>query len=78
MERDILAATHWLSSQISAQPEATGIYLGLDTLNMDNGSGTNVDFGGTAACDISQDQVDWVYGKLKYGQQHLIRGLFEL
>jgi len=78
MERDISTATQWLSSQLATLPDATGIYLGLDTLNMDDGSGTNVEFGGTAACDVSQDQIDWVYGKLKYGDNHLIRGLFEL
>jgi len=78
MERDIVAASHWLSAQIAALPDATGIYLGLDTLNMDNGHGTNLDFGGTAACDVSQDQVEWVYGQLKFGEKHLIRGLYEL
>ena len=78
MERDISVASQWLLSQLATQPDARGIYLGLDTLNMDDGSGTNVDFGGTADCDVSQDQVDWVYGKLKHGEMHLIRGLFEL
>jgi hypothetical protein len=78
MERDIVAATLWLSAQIAAQPEATGIYLGLDTLNMNAGSGTNLEFGGTTACDLSQDEIEWVYGKLQYGEKHLIYGLFEL
>ncbi len=59
-------------------PNATGIYLGLDTLNMGEGEGTNIEFGGTAACDVSKDEVDWVYGKLKYGESHLIGGLYEL
>ena len=78
IERDISAAGRWLSTQLSAQPDAVGIYLGLDTLNMDNGSGTNIEFGGSVTCDVTRDDVDWAYGKLKHGESHLIRGLFEL
>jgi len=78
IERDILAATDWLSSQIRALPDANGIYFGLDTLNMDQGRGTNVEIGGSQACNPSQDKIEWVYGKLTHGRSHLIRGLFEL
>jgi len=39
-----LAKRHWL-------------YLGLDTLNMDDGNGTNVGFGGSKAFDVLQGDL---------------------
>lgn len=78
MERDIVAATQWLSSQVAAQPDTVGLYLGLDTLNMDDGNGMNLEFGGTSVCDVSQNQIDWVYEELTYGDTYLIRGLCDL
>jgi|SRR6185369_8842279 len=75
---DIAAATEWLSAQLAAMPEASGIYLGLDTLNMDDGEGANVEIGGTTACDVSHDELDWVYGDLLRGESHLILGLHAL
>lgn len=78
IERDVVAVSEWLSAQLSGLPEIKGIYLGLDTLNMDDGNGTNVEFGGSAACDSSQVEIEWVYGKLEYGDSHLIYGMLEL
>ena len=78
-ERDISAATVWLTSQLARVPDAFGIYLGLDTLNMCEGDGKNLEFGGTPNCDVASDSVDWLYnGELKYGDDHLIYGLYEL
>jgi len=78
IERDILEATEWLTSQLSILSGTKGIYFGLDTLNMDGGSGTNIEIGGTAACDVDQDDFDWVYTDLQYGSNHLIYGLYHL
>jgi hypothetical protein len=56
-----------------------GIYLGLDTLNVRDGRGTNIDFGGTPNCDPNQDSADWVWeADLEYGKPHLIQGLYRL
>lgn len=78
LERDIAAAHHWLESQLNTVPEAVGIYLGLDTLNMNEGAGKNVEFGGTSDCDPANESVDWLGGELDYGSDHLIYGLYEL
>jgi hypothetical protein len=79
LERDISAATAWLTSQLARFPNAVGIYLGLDTLNMGEGDGKNIEFGCTSDCDACTDSVDWLYNdQLKYGDDHLIYGLYEL
>jgi hypothetical protein len=79
LERDIAAATGWLTAQLEKLPKVKGVYLGLDTLNMAKGKGHNVEFGGTRECDTSVDDVEWLFdGQLQYGDSHLIRGLYEL
>jgi hypothetical protein len=77
IETDISEATDWLTSQLRMLPEIRGIYLGLDTLNMDGGSGTNIEIGGTTACDVYEDDFEWVYSGLQYGSNHLIYGLYD-
>ncbi len=79
MARDIEAATQWLSGELAHRTDVTGVYLGLDTLNMDEGEGRNVEIGMTPECDAGKDEMDWVYaGNLRYGEGHLINGLYEL
>jgi hypothetical protein len=78
IERDIEAARHWLALQLPGLRDVTGIYLGLDTLNMGGRRGTNVEIGGSASCDPTSDSQDWICGELKRGSKHLIRGLREL
>lgn len=79
VERDVTSALNWLKEELDETNEPIGVYLGLDTLNMEDGDGTNVEFGYTQACDTSSDSSDWVYNEnLKYGNNHLIYGLFEL
>lgn len=77
LEADILHFREWLDSCLSAVEAPTGVYLGLDTLNMDNGSGKNVDIGWTA-CDTTVDHFDWIYGDLNYGSPMMLSGLYEL
>ena len=79
IERDVVAATTWLEGQLATLPEARGLYLGLDTLNMRGGRGTNIEVGGSYDCDPLSNDIQWVYaGKLHYGRKHLIYGLYEL
>jgi hypothetical protein len=78
LEADITDAQAWLARQLPHMPEATGIYLGLDTLNMRGGQGKNVEIGGTSACDPFDDSQDWLSHQLTRGTRHLIRGLYEL
>ncbi len=79
LERDVKAATAWLEGQIAAMPDSPGLYLGLDTLNMRGGRGTNIEIGGSSTCDPLSDDIQWVFARnLDYGQKHLIYGLYEL
>lgn len=51
---DVESAREWLSGQLSVASEhlaIRGIYLGLDTLNMDDGQGTNIEIGVADVCD---------------------------
>jgi hypothetical protein len=78
INRDIAAAEQWLESQLRRLDRITGVYLGLDALNMGDGDGKNVEIGGTANCDPQQDSIKWLYSGLTYGNVHLIHGLYEL
>ncbi len=76
--KDVDEAAAWLAAELKAQPAAKGIYLGLDTLNMEGGRGKNVEFGGTAECDPTDDDESWLEDDLDHGDEHLIRGLVEM
>jgi hypothetical protein len=77
--RDVSAATTWLEAQLADLPDARGLYLGLDTLNMRGGRGTNIEIGGSSDCDPLSDDIQWVFARnLRYGRKHLIYGLYEL
>ena len=79
IERDVAATTIWLESYLESLPDVRGIYLGLDTLNMCKGSGTNIEIGGSFECDPASDKIEWVFARnLRYGPKHLIYGLQEL
>ena len=76
--KDVARATRWLNSQISTSQDTTGIYLGLDTLNMAGRKGMNVEFGSSERCDPLREEIDWVFQGLRYGDSHLIAGLRNL
>jgi hypothetical protein len=78
IERDIEEATIWLQNSLTEFPDAKGIYLGLDTLNMDEGNGTNVEIGLSKSCNPSEFSDDWTYDCEDYGESHLIKGLSEV
>jgi hypothetical protein len=80
-ERDVRAAAQWLTSEIGsalAPKPVRGVYLGLDTSNMEGGAGHNVELGATASCDPLAQDGDWAWDCEWYGQRHLIRGLVDL
>ena len=78
IERDIEDATNWLQKSLNEFPESKGIYLGLDTLNMDEGDGTNLEIGLSSSCNPNDFSDDWAYECEDYGESHLIKGLFEV
>lgn len=78
LNRDTAAAVAWLNSDAGLLSKSHGIYLGLDTLNMREGTGMNVEMGYHSTCDATSDSIDWVYERLHYGTHHLICGLYEI
>ena len=78
IKRDIKEATTWIQDSIDKFPDSTGIYLGLDTLNMDNGNGTNIEIGLSKSCTPAELYDDWAYECENYGQSHLIKGLYDV
>lgn len=73
---DVELAVPWLNRHLRQYPEASGVYLGLDTLNMRGGRGTNIEIGSSSECDSNLDSPDWVWDAvLDYGPSHLLRGL---
>ncbi|REJ95765.1 MAG: hypothetical protein DWQ35_05790 [Planctomycetota bacterium] len=86
VERDVREASDWIEQQLMKNdPEGNtrGIYLGLDTLNMDNdpehfpcmAPPENVQIGGTTNCDPAMPRMDWSYDCQWHGDEHLILGL---
>jgi hypothetical protein len=76
---DVRAAAKWLASQIGRRDvPVRGVYLGLDTINMRDGAGHNLELGVTASCDPFGPDDDWAWNCEWYGESHLIRGLVDL
>ena len=76
-EADIAAAADWLRKNI-ADHRPTGVYLGLDTLNQAGQWGKNVEIGLSDSADPSLHDMEWIFDGLDYGDNHLIRGLYEV
>jgi hypothetical protein len=75
LAKDIAATQKWLDQELSKMPKATGIYLGLDTLNMSGAKGFNLEIGGSTKAESSTREVNWIYECSKYGKRHLIGSL---
>jgi hypothetical protein len=79
VRRDAGAAASWISAELAAHSHndiTTGLYLGLDTLNMDNDPAPyNLEIGGTARCNPSELTMAWVSRCEWHGHDHLIEGL---
>lgn len=82
--RDAEDAASWLRAQLDAASAAEvalrGLYLGLDTLNMDGPQGANVEIAGTSTAqavrlDPTAENIEWVHRVEWDGDRHLIAGL---
>jgi len=78
IQRDAEAAAAWLRAALKEASGPIGVYLGLDTLNMDAGAGYNVEVGWKAGFNVEDDGTEWIYSGLEYGPRHLIEGLSDL
>ena len=78
IQRDTKAAADWLRRALEEPVGPLGVYLGLDTLNMDAGAGHNVEIGWKTRLNVEDGGTDWIYSGLAYGPDHLIEGLCEL
>ena len=80
IERDVALVREWLIREIETPgpDKMTGLYLGLDTLNMREGNGYNLEIGGSSDADRSDTSFDWVYHCRWRGNRHLLRGLYEM
>ncbi|WNJ19033.1 hypothetical protein [Pontibacter sp. G13] len=78
LNRDLQSATHWFQAEIAKHPTATGIYFGLDTLNMNDGHGRNVELGFSSDCHPEKLEDEWSYRCDQFGSPHLILGLSEV
>lgn len=76
MDEDINEAVEWIKKALKKRPQAKGIYLGLDTLNMKDGRGSNVEIGMNANCDPAEISTDYAFHCDTYGDRHLIKGLY--
>ncbi|HET6328893.1 MAG TPA: hypothetical protein VFG04_29690 [Planctomycetaceae bacterium] len=76
-EADIAAAADWLKKSF-ADECPTGVYLGLDTNNQEEEWGHNVEIGLSDSADSSRLDMEWIFEGLDYGDNHLIRGLYEV
>ncbi len=78
VERDVGESRDWLKRELARRASTTGVYLGLDTLNMDDGAGHNVEIGGSAKADPEALDTEWAFENSWFGERHLIRGLLEM
>jgi hypothetical protein len=74
---DIQQARSRIRQGLADHPRANGIYLGLDTLTMQDGQGTNIEMGFSDAADMSGSPTDWTYGDLDPGAPWLMQGIFK-
>jgi hypothetical protein len=76
-EADVTSAATWLQESFSKYPP-TGVYLGMDTVNENDGKGKNVEIGMTDVPGPLPLELEWIYDGFDYGENHLIRGLYEI
>ena len=79
LDKDIVAATKWIEREFNAAGEFTGVYFGLDTLNMNDGSGANVEIAFSQQCRVDVPADDsWLENLEHRGAAHLIRSLYDM
>lgn len=78
IEGDAASACAWLERSLVDVDGPIGLYLGLDTLNMQGGSGYNLELGWSRDADPASEELDWLYERLQHGSRFLIGGLVGL
>jgi hypothetical protein len=76
VDADVWAAGAWLKESI-LEFRPSGVYLGLDTLNENQGLGKNVEIGMTHEADPQKLEMEWAFRLPQRGQNHLIEGLYK-
>lgn len=71
---DIAAAKKWLQARLDKYPATRGIYLGLDTLNMENGKGHNLECALCEDCNPQELNTGFAF-ECDHYDRHLIKGL---
>jgi hypothetical protein len=77
LKQDISEFSSAIQEYVNQFPDSSGIYFGLDTLNMDNGNGSNVEIGLSNECDPRTFSDEWTFECDHYGN-YLIKGLFQV
>ena len=78
IDGDAEAIRGWLATSLEGVAGPVGLCLGLDTLNMRDGAGTNLELGWKRACAAGSDDIGWVFERLEHGSSTLIVGLVAL
>ena len=55
---------------------ANGLYFGLDTLNMNDGDGANIEIQTSNTADLSGSDSEWMFHSNGYNNRWLINGLY--
>lgn len=82
--RDVKMTSEWFSEELSANGEGRpGIYLGLDTLNMEDRGPRyvkpkNIEIGFSSAGAPAKLDLEYIYKCDNYGSDHLIESLRDL
>lgn len=76
VESDVWLAGAWLTESIGTYAP-NGVYLGLDTLNEHQGEGSNLEIGMTRHADPNVLSLNWAYSLERYGERHLIEGVYK-
>ncbi len=78
IDGDAEAIRDWLARSLEGVSGPVGLCLGLDTLNMRDGAGTNLELGWKRNCVVGSDDTGWAFEHLERGSRTLIVGLVAL
>ena len=76
-EADVEHARSWLKAEMPVARPAYGIYLGLDTLNMER-SHQNLEIAFSSNVDPAKPSMKFLSSLKDYGEKHLIRSLLPM
>ena len=75
-DADIWLAAAWLAEPLK-ENRPTGVYFGLDTLNEQDGNGSNLEGGWTRKADPTVLAMDWAYALEGRCDRHLVDGIYK-